>query len=555
MKSYHIILTFLMLHYTSLFVSSQNTLQTPGENFLSTTVNHDYESIPASTSALNTQPDPTWDDTSRPTWPDVFKDVSIPSTADGAIQKAYFYSTTQEKPRPLVVSLHTWSNNYQQKDPLIDQILLRDYNYIRPDFRGPNNTPEAMGSPLVASDIDDAITYAIENGNVDPHNIHIIGASGGGYATLIAYMQSEHNIRTFSAWVPITDISKWYYESLGRKRVYAKHIALATTGSENRIDLQEARRRSPLFMSTPVEKRESSQLYIYAGIHDGYNGSVPVSHSLEIFNKVVKDFNPVATEELIPEHTIQQIVTARYLPGENKPVIADREIQFQQRFSDKMEIVIFEGAHEMLVDVALNHIPSETILAIGDSNGAKKGGWVDQLQEIRFGDTFINTCISGNTIGFDNNGWESKNTLKNIRQHLIKHDPDRNRLDKILILLGTNDCKRVFDSIITVVPENYRLLLNAIESYYEDAEMPTIVMVSPPPIGKDEIMQEKYHGGARRVVYLNTEFRAIAHEKEYQYIDLQPALWPLFDEISPDGIHFNEQGYQLLGFLIDQHLE
>lgn len=304
--------------------------------------------------------DPARDDTTRADWPAAFKDVEIPSTADGKIQKAYFYATRDNKPQPLIVSLHTWSGNYRQQDGLIREVLSRDMNYIRPDYRGPNLTREACGSPLVASDIDDAIAYAVQNGNVDPNHIHILGGSGGGHAALIAYMRSRHNVRSFSAWVPISDLPKWYYESLGRQTQYAGHIAMATTGDESRIDLREARKRSPLYMDTPVELRKDSKLYLYAGIHDGYSGSVPITHSLEMYNKVVRDFNPVATEEIIPDHVIARMVVARYLPGDDRPEIAGRAIHYRKQFEDKVRIVIFEGGHEMLVEAALAHVPDTT---------------------------------------------------------------------------------------------------------------------------------------------------------------------------------------------------
>lgn len=499
--------------------------------------------------------DPEWDDTSRPGWPAVFEEVEIPSTADGEIQMAYFYRSTKEGPQPLIVSLHTWSNNYQQRDPLIHEILARDYHYIRPDFRGPNYTPEAAGSPLVASDIDDAIQFALENSNVDRDNIHIIGVSGGGHATLIAYMQSVHPVRTFSSWVPISDLVKWYYESLGRQNRYARHISLATTGSENRMDIQEAISRSPLYMTTPIEKRKNSRLSIYAGIHDGYTGSVPITHALEMYNKVVQDFNPTAMEAMIPEEFIRQMVVTRYVQGDRKPKIADRDIHFARQFEDKVQIIIFEGGHEMLVDVALDHVPSKTIMAIGDSNGQNKGGWVDQLQALRFNDVFINTCISGNTIGFDNNGRESRNTLKNITRHLSRHDPEKDRIDKILIQLGTNDAKQDFDERLTEVPGLYHQLLDSIYAWYSNHHTPEIIMLSPPPIAGDDIVPERYHGSAARIMYMHEQFGKVADERGLQYIDIQTPLWPVFETLSRDGIHFHGHGYHLLGLLIHEKLD
>jgi lysophospholipase L1-like esterase len=308
-------------------------------------------------------------------------------------------------------------------------------------------------------------------------------------------------------------------------------------------------------MNTPFEKRKNSKLYIYAGIHDGYDGSVPITHSLEMYNKVVSDYNPAVANEIISRKTINQMVTSRFVPGNRKEKIADRDIHFKKQFEGKIQITIFEGGHEMLTETSLNHVPSETILAIGDSNGDNKGGWVDQLQEKRFNDILINTCISGNTIGFDNSGKASKNTLKNITAHLRKHDPDKARLNKIIIMLGTNDCKKVFQDRIKEVPGFYSQLIDSVKTYYKNSNCPEIITISPPPIGEDRILKEKYHGGAKRVRYLNEAFQKIARQKNIRYIDIQTPLWVFTDEIMRDGIHFNEEGYRFTGLLIDQYIE
>ncbi len=493
-----------------------------------------------------------WDDTKSKIWPDEFKEVSIESSVDGKEQKAYFYAVQSKKAKPLIVSLHTWSGNYQQKDRLIKEVLEKDYNYIHPDFRGPNYTSEACGSPLVTSDIDDAIKYAIQNGNVDKQNIHVIGVSGGGHATLLMYMQSEYAIRSFSAWVPISDITKWYYESKGRGRRYATHISLATTGDSTGINIEEARRRSPLLMETPVKKRENSKLYIYAGIHDGYNGSVPISHSLDFYNKVVKDFHPAASIELIPQEIKDQLIIGRNLAGTDYGKIGDRIIHFQNRLWDKVQIIIFEGGHEMLLNHALKHIPSETILTIGDSNGAKHEGWVDQLKKIRFNDHIINTCKGGNTVGFDNQG-EEKNTLKNIQTLLSENDPYKVRIDKIIIILGTNDCKAIFRENTEQIPANYRKLINDIKTFYGQST-PEIYAVTPPPFGNDSLLSEKYKGMGDCIQYLKDQIKIIAKEEDIKFIDVQDSLGNVFDFLSEDGIHLVPEGQFLIAKIIHENL-
>ncbi|MFY0652363.1 MAG: prolyl oligopeptidase family serine peptidase [Cyclobacteriaceae bacterium] len=307
------------------------------------------------------QSDPKWDNTTDHHWPKACQKIAIESTIDGKKEPAYFYKS-KAKNRSLIVSLHTWSGGYDQKDTLSWQCISRDYNYIHPNFRGVNNHPDACGSQLAIQDIEDAISYAIANGNVDMDEIHVIGASGGGYATLYTYMNTKHKVKTFSAWVPISDIEKWYYESLGRSNKYARHMALATTGKTftEKDDLfisePEARKRSPYFMTTPVAQRRNSKLTIYAGVHDGYTGSVPITQSLDFYNKLIGDFEKGNDDYAIPEKDIRELVTSRYFRNSEMKKIGDRIIYYSKNYKDLVEIVIFEGGHEMLSEVALDHV-------------------------------------------------------------------------------------------------------------------------------------------------------------------------------------------------------
>jgi len=305
--------------------------------------------IPVTTSA---QQNPQWDDTQNKIWGAEFQKIEIPSSLDDSLQKAFFYKSTATSPQPLIVSLHTWSGDYSQQDPLAQQIVEKNWNYIHPDFRGPNNTYQACGSKWVIQDIEDAITFAIQEGNVDTTEIHIIGASGGGYATTLMYMQTQHPVKSFSAWVPITNLVDWYYESLGRKNKYADHIWQATQ-SDNALNIEEAKSRSSYFMETPVEKRKNSKLTIYAGIHDGYTGSVPITQSINFYNKLVEDIEPSNAEAIIPTEISLQLVTKRNNAGKKtKEMLGDRSVIFQKNFRN-VHLVLFEGGHEMLADVAL----------------------------------------------------------------------------------------------------------------------------------------------------------------------------------------------------------
>lgn len=301
-----------------------------------------------------------WDSDEKSGWTESFEKVEIPSSADGSVQPAYFRKTQSSGLRPLIVSLHTWSGGYDQKDPMAADVVGADFNYIHPHFRGFNNRPEALASPLVISDIADAIDYAVANGRVDRDEIHIVGVSGGGLAAIAAYMDMDRPVKSFNAWVPISDIEAWYWESLGRRYNYAAHIVSAI-GCDGRIDRAEARRRSPLYKKFPAELRKNSHLRIYAGIHDGHIGCVPVSHSVNFYNRIVGEqkYGTDALDRilkyaetdpaLVSKDRLLQLLEKRLCPENlaGDAMLLGRHVHLSRRYG-LISLVIFEGEHEQL---------------------------------------------------------------------------------------------------------------------------------------------------------------------------------------------------------------
>ncbi len=509
---------------------------------------------------LFSQTDPKWDDVNSKDWPEECEQISIPSSVDGKEQAAFFYKSESKAPRPLIISLHTWSGGYEQRDTLSWICIDRDYHYIHPDFRGPNTTYEACGSPLALSDIEDAIDYALQNANVDTNRIHIIGASGGGYATLLAYMNTRHRISSFSAWVPISNLVDWYYESEGRKSKYSWHIAMATTGKSFKKDQYyfnepEAIKRSPIYMRTPVENRLNSKLYIHAGVHDGYTGSVPITHTLNFYNKVVADFDILDKDALIPSGEITNLLTYRGSSNPNRGSIGGRDIHLQKNYKDKVRVTIFEGGHEMLTDVAMKQVEGKSILCIGDSNGEYILGWVHQLQQLRFEDKIFNTCLSGNTIGFNNLGDPRKNTLLNYDRNLRESYDAIGTLDAIVIMLGTNDCKAVFADSLKYVPRNMRTLIRQIKAHeVYGKSKPQIYVVSPPPVGPEDILIAKYKGSTERIEYLQSEFRKVAEKEDCIFVDCYTPLKKVIEHLSADGIHLMPEGQKIIAKIIDEKI-
>lgn len=304
------------------------------------------------------QEEPTSVNSSNDEWSEEMEQVEIPSTMDDKLQPAYFKSS--EESAPLIVSLHQWSATYENFDPISSMIIEEDWNYIRPNFRGPNNNPQAGGSEYVINDIDDAIAYAIENGNVDEDRMYIVGTSGGGHAALMHLMTSEVNVSGYSVWVPITDLIAWYGESRLRDTKYPEEILQITDSESDQLNVLEARRRSPMYQETPVEKFEDTQVQIFAGINDGYDGTVPIGHSINFYNKLINDLD-YGEENLIPYEIETQLLytqTLYELDEYDFEMLGNRSIIYQTQ-AENISLTIFDGHHEILYEQAFQLLESE----------------------------------------------------------------------------------------------------------------------------------------------------------------------------------------------------
>lgn len=281
----------------------------------------------------------------RKRWKPPFQEVSIESPYDKKVQKAYFYPAKSTDPQPLVVSLHTWGTTYKKLDPVLSSNAVKhDWNYIFPDFRGVNNSPEAVGSEMSLSDINDAIGYCIENSNVDFDNIFIVGGSGGAYAALCFYSSTKYNINSYIAWSPITDLIAWHDQSLVRGTRYANDIKAATQSADE-LNVNEAKKRSPLYRDFP---QTDSKFYLFSGYHDGADqGPVPLSHTLDFYNKFAQDHG-AGDSDLISKDNYIKLLT-REIPPNIDEQIDGRPIVYSKSFNN-ISIVIFDGGHDHLAN-------------------------------------------------------------------------------------------------------------------------------------------------------------------------------------------------------------
>jgi poly(3-hydroxybutyrate) depolymerase len=292
-------------------------------------------------------------------WPKEIREIKYLSKADNTKQPALFFApTVRGEPRPLLVGLHTWSSDYRQNNsPYGKWCIEHKWNFIHPNFRGPNRRPQATGSELVVADILSAVEFAKKNGAVDETRIYLVGASGGGYAALLMAGRAPEVWAGVSAWVPILDLAQWHAHTSKRKMKYAREIELSIGGKPMAGSevAAEAMKRSPV---TYLAYAKGVALDINAGINDGHSGSVPISHSLDAFNLLA------AAKDRLGADLISEFVKTAKVPAALKgqaPVDAayGKKAVLFRRQSGAARVTIFQGGHEIIPAAALHWLAKQ----------------------------------------------------------------------------------------------------------------------------------------------------------------------------------------------------
>ncbi|MBK8657033.1 MAG: prolyl oligopeptidase family serine peptidase [Haliscomenobacter sp.] len=503
-----------------------------------------------------------WDDPGKSFWPKEVERIVIPSSRGHSPQNAMFFQAPGTNPRPLIVSLHSWSGNFEQFDPLIHEVIQKGYHYMHPDFRGPNTRPEACGSPMVVEDIEDAIAYAVSKGNVDTSEIHIIGVSGGGYATLLCYTRIQRPVKSFSAWVPISNVKDWFWETKSRNLPYAAHI-LQVTGPGATLNAAEAERRSPIFDPLPQKMPRKGSLFLYAGIHDGYTGSVPVTQSIHMFNRLVWHWDGRKSKYAVPEEDMVELLSKRCFPSADFGFIGSRKRHYFRQYRN-IFLTLFEGGHEQLESVALDLVPiggprqrlEGSVLVIGASNETAADSWTNILKRRLTYGNLVRYAVSGNTIGYDNLDNPKLNTLRNA-DSLIQFASRQNAekpFDMILIALGTNDCKAVFRGDTQTMERHFLELIRRLRaSSLVDPGKTRFLYMSPPPM-EEAFAEAKYQGGEACVREWKGILERLAQQQGCLFFDTHRLLNPSNGRITYDGVHLTARSQTAIADGIEQLL-
>lgn len=277
------------------------------------------------------------------------QDIAIASTKDGAQQRALYYAPGGETPVPLLVHLHSWSSDYKSSESLkeaLREAAARGWAFVSPDFRGPNNRPEACASALAIQDILDAVGYARSQAKIDAKRIYLLGGSGGGHMSLMMAAQAPKLWAAVSSWVPIADLSDWYESSKAAKLRYSGMLEQCCGGPPTDPRAAEQyKQRSPLFV---LDRAKGLPVDIQTGIHDGHGAaSVPVRHSLKAFN-VLAVANGKG-KAAIGEADIATITAEERLPaalaGEKVSEEGRKHTVLFRRVAGPVRITLFDAGH------------------------------------------------------------------------------------------------------------------------------------------------------------------------------------------------------------------
>ena len=294
-------------------------------------------------------------------WRSEIKKIEYASSGDGTSQPAMFFAPEETgNGIPLLVGLHTWSNDCfhpSSRAALADWCVKKGWCFLYPNFRGPNWTPDAMGSELVVSDIADSVDYAKKQTNIDTERIYLVGGSGGGYAALLMAGRTPEIWAGVSAWCPIVDLVKWHAECSKSIHGYNEHIEKAAGGNPA-TDAEVAERCVKRSAITYLPNARDVAVDIGTGIHDGHSGSVPVSHALEGFNALA------AQSARLSDNEIHSFVVDERVPGHLKDdeltdVLFGEHIPLFRRISNNVRVTIFEGGHDCLLTPALNWLEAQ----------------------------------------------------------------------------------------------------------------------------------------------------------------------------------------------------
>jgi dipeptidyl aminopeptidase/acylaminoacyl peptidase len=195
---------------------------------------------------------------------------------------------------PLVVWVHggPWVRGMSWRwDPEVQFLASRGYAVLQPEFRGSTGYGFAhfragwkQWGQAMQTDLVDAARWAIARGTADARRVGILGASYGGYATLMGLAQEPELFKAGVAWASVTDLDMLYglrwsdataeTRNLGLPRLLGDRVADAAMLAAHSPLKQASRIRNPVLLA-----------------HGEWDSRVPLDHP-EALRAALKPHNP-----------------------------------------------------------------------------------------------------------------------------------------------------------------------------------------------------------------------------------------------------------------------
>ena len=126
-------------------------------------------------------------------------------------------SVIEQGNAPLIVMPHGGPQAHDRYgfDWMAQYFASRGYLVLQPQFRGSDGfgydhhvAGEGEWGGMMQSDLDDGVTFLVDEGLVNPERVCMIGASYGGYAALAAGAFSPDMYRCIAAFAPVSDLRR-----------------------------------------------------------------------------------------------------------------------------------------------------------------------------------------------------------------------------------------------------------------------------------------------------------------------------------------------------------
>ncbi len=201
------------------------------------------------------------------------------------------------------------------------------------------------------------------------------------------------------------------------------------------------------------------------------------------------------------------------------------------------------------------------ILAFGDSNtwGLIPGSapyerypwgvrWTSLLQEKRKDVRIIEEGLCGRTTVFEDELRPGRKGINSLPVLLESHSP----IDKVIIMLGTNDCKSFYNVSATTIGKGIERCLDTLEKFVKPEN---ILLISPMNLGEDVWRPEKDPEFSQKSVEtskgLKDVYKRIAERKGVKFMAAS-------DYVSPSDIdneHMDAQSHSTFAEAVAKNLD